>query len=364
MAGEGTTAMAPGLTYRASGVDIDAGKEFAAEILQHLRSTYGPEVMDNEGGFAGLYSIPGSVSLFAQRCKNPVLVAGTDGVGTKLKVAQLVDRHDTVGIDLVAMCVNDVLVQGAMPLFFLDYLAAGKLDRRVSVSIIRGVAEGCRQADCACLGGETAEMPGFYGPGEYDLAGFAVGMVERARLIDGRRRVRPGDVVLGLGSTGLHSNGFSLVRKLLLEQQGLRPEQVMPEMGCTLGEELLKPTRIYVRSVRSVLHHYRVKGVVHGLAHITGGGLVENVPRVLGPRCVARLDKGSWPRPPIFALVQRLGGIDEAEMFRVFNMGIGMVVIVSPYYADAVARRLEHGGDRVTVIGEIARGDGPAIELS
>jgi len=355
--------MSSKLTYRAAGVDIDAGNQFVGEILHHLRSTYGPAVIDNEGGFAGLYSIPGQVGLFARRCTNPVLVAGTDGVGTKLKVAQMAGKHDTVGIDLVAMCVNDILVQGALPLFFLDYLATGKLEPRQHVEIIKGIADGCRQADCALLGGETAEMPGFYGPGEYDLAGFAVGMVERARLIEGQRRARPGDTVLGLASTGLHSNGFSLVRKLFFEQERRRLEQLVPELGCTLGEELLKPTRIYVRSIRSVLNHYRVKGVIHALAHITGGGLVGNVPRVLGPRCVARIERASWPRPPIFELIQRLGDVDEAEMFRVFNMGIGMVAVVAPYYAEAVARRIEREGGHVAVIGEIVRGEGPAVEL-
>lgn len=355
--------MSPGLTYREAGVDIDAGNEFTAEIARHLKSTFGPQVIDNEGGFAGLYSIPGSVSLFAMRCRNPVLVAGADGVGTKLRVAQMADRHDTVGIDLVAMCVNDIVVQGALPLFFLDYLATGKLEPRVSVDIVKGVAEGCRQADCALLGGETAEMPGFYGPGEYDLAGFAVGMVERARLIDGRKRTQPGDVVLGIASAGIHSNGYSLVRRLFFDQEKMRLDQSVPELGCALGDELLKPTRIYVGSLRSVLGHYRVKGVVHAVAHITGGGLLENVPRVLGKRCVARIEKGSWPRPPIFELIQRLGAVAEAEMFRVFNMGVGMVLVVSPYYADAIRRRIEDHGDRVTVIGEVIRGDGPAIEL-
>ena len=355
--------MSPGLTYRSSGVDIEAGKEFVTEILRHLKTTYGPEVIDNENGFAGLFAVPGQVGLFARDCRNPVLVAGTDGVGTKLKVAQMADKHDTVGIDLVAMCVNDVLVQGAVPLFFLDYLATGSLDKRVSVDIIKGVTEGCRQADCACLGGETAEMPGFYKPGEYDLAGFTVGMVERSRLLNGRRRVRPGDVVLGIASTGVHSNGYSLVRKVFFEQERMRVEQMVPELGCTLGEELLKPTRIYVRSVRSVLDHYRVKAVVHALAHITGGGLLENVPRVLGPRCVARIEKKAWSPPPVFRLMQELGGVDEAEMFRVFNMGIGMVAVVSSYYADAVAHRLESRGEKVAVLGEIVRGDGPAVEL-
>ncbi|MFW6161248.1 MAG: phosphoribosylformylglycinamidine cyclo-ligase [Planctomycetota bacterium] len=355
--------MSPGLTYRDSGVDIEAGNEFTEAIRQHLTSTFGPQVIDNQGGFAGLYSIPGNVSLFAHRCQNPVLVAGADGVGTKLRVAQMADRHDTVGIDLVAMCVNDLLVQGALPLFFLDYLATGALERRVSLELVKGIAEGCRQADCALLGGETAEMPGFYGPGEYDLAGFAVGMVERARLIDGRRKTQPGDVILGVASTGIHSNGYSLVRRLFFEQEEMRLDQIVPELGCTLGEELLKPTRIYVRPVRTVLTHYRVKVVVHAIAHVTGGGLMENVPRVLGRQCVARVEKAAWPRPPIFELIQRLGGVDEAEMFRVFNMGIGMVLVVSPYYADSVARRLESHGDRVTVIGEVVRGDGPAIEL-
>jgi phosphoribosylformylglycinamidine cyclo-ligase len=303
------------------------------------------------------------VGLFARKCRNPVLVAGCDGVGTKLKVAQMVGKHDTVGIDLVAMCVNDVLVQGAQPLFFLDYLATGKLDRAVSVALIKGIADGCRQASCALLGGETAEMPGFYAPGEYDLAGFAVGMVERARLIDGRRRVRVGDVVLGLASTGLHSNGFSLVRKLFFDKLKMKPEQVVPELGCALAEELLKPTRIYVRSVVAALDHYRVKGVVHGLAHITGGGLEGNVPRVVGRRCVVRIQESSWTRPPIFGLIQRLGSVERDEMFRVFNMGIGMVVIVAPYYADAVARILERHGERATVIGEIAQGNGPKVEI-
>jgi len=351
------------LTYRAAGVDVEAGKDFVSQIAHHVRSTYGPAVIENANGFAGLYSIPGQVGLFARRCDNPVLVAGTDGVGTKLRVAQMMGKHDTVGIDLVAMCVNDVLVQGALPLFFLDYLATGKLETAQLVDIVKGIAEGCRQADCALLGGETAEMPGFYGPGEYDLAGFAVGMVERARMIDGRRRTRPGDVVLGVASTGLHSNGFSLVRKVFFETAGMRPDQVVPDLGGPLGEELLRPTRIYVRSLRSVLDFYRVKGVIHGIAHITGGGLVDNVPRVLGRRCVARLEKSAWRRPPIFDLVQRLGEIDEAEMYRVFNMGIGLVVVVAPYYADAVARRIERHGDHVAVIGEIVRGDGPAVEL-
>jgi phosphoribosylformylglycinamidine cyclo-ligase len=269
-----------------------------------------------------------------------------------------------VGIDLVAMCVNDILVQGALPLFFLDYIATGRLDPQVSVDLVKGIADGCRQADCALLGGETAEMPGFYPEGEYDLAGFAVGMVERARMIDGRAATRPGDVLLGLASTGIHSNGYSLVRRLFFDQEGMRLDQLVPELGCTLGDELLKPTRIYVRSVRSVLQHYRVKSVVHAVAHVTGGGLLENVPRVLGRQCVAKIDKGSWPRPPIFGVIQRLGNVDEAEMFRVFNMGIGLVLAVSPYYADAIRHRIEAHGDRVTVIGEIARGDGPAIELA
>lgn len=355
--------MSKGLTYRDAGVDIDAAKDFASRIQQYMRSTYGPAVIENEDGFGGLFALPGTVGLFARKCRNPVLVAGTDGVGTKLKVAQRMNQHDTVGIDLVAMCVNDVLVQGALPLFFLDYLATGKLEPEQHADIVKGIAEGCRQADCALLGGETAEMPGFYGAGEYDLAGFTVGVVERARLIDGRKRVRPGDVVLGLASAGLHSNGFSLVRKLFFEQEKMKVGQEVAELGCTLGEELLRPTRIYVPSLRRVLDRYRVKGVVHALAHITGGGLLENVPRVVGKRCVAKIKKKSWERPPVFGLIQRLGKIDEAEMFRVFNMGIGMVAIVAPYYADAIRRSLERSGEQVAVIGEVVKGDGPRVEL-
>ena len=356
--------MSPPLSYRDAGVDIEAGREFAQAIQAQLRSTYGPAVIEDEYGFAGLYSIPGQIGLFARRYRDPVLVACTDGVGTKLKVAQMAGKHDTVGIDLVAMSVNDLVVAGAMPLFFLDYIATGRLKKATLVEIVKGIAAGCRQADCALLGGETAEMPGFYRPGEYDLAGFAVGMVERARLINGRKLCAPGDVVLGLASNGLHSNGFSLVRKLFFKQEKMRVEDHVAELGCTLGEELLRPTRIYVRPLRAVLERYRVKKVIHAIAHITGGGLVENVPRVLGPRCVARIEKGTWPVPPIFGLVQRLGGVEEAEMFRVFNMGIGMVLVVSPYYVGAITRRLEERGERVWPIGEIVEGDGPAVELA
>ena len=343
--------MSRGLTYRDAGVDIEAGKEFVAQIRRHVRSTFGPAVIDNEDGFGGLYAMPGNVGLFARRCKNPVLVASTDGVGTKLKVARRAGVHHTVGIDLVAMCVNDVLVQGALPLFFLDYLATGKLQPAQMAHIVQGIAEGCHQADCALLGGETAEHPGDFAEGAYDLAGFAVGVVERAKMIDGSRKVRPGDVVLGIASTGLHSNGFSLVRKLFFQQERKSLSDVIPELGCTLGEELLRPTRIYV------------KGVIHALAHITGGGLAENVPRVVRKNCVVCIEKTSWPRPPIFELIQRLGRVDEDEMFRVFNMGIGMVAIVSPYYADSVRRILESRGETVSAIGGVIEGDGPAVEL-
>ncbi|NQT52610.1 phosphoribosylformylglycinamidine cyclo-ligase [bacterium] len=355
--------MSKGLTYRDAGVDIKAGQVFASRIQQYMRSTYGPAVIENKDGFGGLFGLPGSVGLFARKCKNPVLVAGTDGVGTKLKIAQLMDKHDTVGIDLVAMCVNDVLVQGALPLFFLDYLATGKLDADQLADIVKGVADGCRQADCALLGGETAEMPGFYGQGEYDIAGFTVGVVERARLIDGRRNVRPGDVVLGIASSGVHSNGFSLVRKLFFEQEKMSVDQHVPDLGCTLGEALLEPTRIYVKSLRRVLDHYRVKGVVHALAHITGGGLLENVPRIVGPKCVVKIRRKAWERLPIFELIQRLGQIEEDEMYRVFNMGIGMVAIVAPYYADAICHLLRRGKEQVAVLGEVVKGNGPAVQL-
>jgi phosphoribosylformylglycinamidine cyclo-ligase len=286
-----------------------------------------------------------------------VLVACTDGVGTKLKVAFRMKRYDTVGIDLVAMSVNDLIVQGAEPLFFLDYIVTGKLDLAVMRDVVKGVADGCVEAECALLGGETAEHPGDFDEGEFDLAGFCVGVVERGRIasIDG---AEVGDVVVGLASTGLHANGYSLVRKVFFEDAGMSVDDHVDALGTTLGKELLRPTRIYVRPVLAALNYYKVKDVIHGIAHITGGGLVENIPRVLGEKQAVRIRKGSWPVPPIFPLVQQLGKVDEDEMYGVFNMGIGMVLIVSPYYANAVRKRIRRWGIESTIIGEVVRGKG------
>jgi phosphoribosylformylglycinamidine cyclo-ligase len=346
-----------GLTYAGTGVDIDAGNALAAGYVRQMRSTFGPQVLTNEGGFAGLFRLRGTPGLFERKISDPLLVAGSDGVGTKLKIAFAMDRHDTVGIDLVAMSVNDVLVQGAEPLFFLDYVATGHVEARVQEAIVAGVAEGCRRAGCALLGGETAELPGFYAEGEYDLAGFAVGVVERRRVITGTT-IEPGDVVLGLASDGLHSNGYSLARAALLERAGYKLDDVPEALGESVGAALLRPTRIYAQPVTRVLRSYRVKKPVKGLAHITGGGLLENVPRVLPETCDAEIRTEAWERPPIFDLVQETGGVETEEMYRVFNMGLGMVMVVSDNSAEAVSRRLRRDGETVYRIGRIVPGRG------
>src|SRR5512142_1252782 len=301
------------LTYRDAGVDIDEGDRLVELIKPHARPTLRPEVLAGIGGFGGLFALD------VKKYREPVLVSGTDGVGTKLKIAFAADRHDTIGIDLVAMCVNDIAVVGAEPLFFLDYFATGKLRAEQGALVVKGIAEGCRQAGCALIGGETAELPGFYAGGEYDLAGFAVGCVERARIVDGRA-VAPGDVVIGVASSGLHSNGYSLARKALLDRHPLdwRPPELA---GRTVAEALLEPTRIYARDVLALLESVEVKS----LAHITGGGLPGNVPRNLPDGTKAVLDARRWPRPPIFDLVQREGEVPWDEMFRTFNMGLGLV---------------------------------------
>jgi phosphoribosylformylglycinamidine cyclo-ligase len=288
-------------------------------------------------------------------------VSSTDGVGSKLKVAALANKHDTVGIDLVAMSVNDCLCTGGEPLFFLDYLAMPKDDPGLTRELIKGISDGCLEADCALVGGETAILPDFYQPGDYDMAGFCVGVVEREHIINGRA-IRPGDVVLGLASTGLHSNGYSLGRKVVFEHAGLKVGDFVPELGRTVGEELLEPTRIYVRALKNILHHYPVKRrVVRGLAHITGEGLEGNVPRVLPPGCRVFLHR-DWPVPPVFSWLQRLGGIEEAEMYRVFNMGIGFVLIASRYYAESIQRQLAEDRVRSFVIGEVREGE-PGVEF-
>jgi phosphoribosylformylglycinamidine cyclo-ligase len=318
-----------GLSYRDAGVDIDAGDALVEAIKPFAKRTMRPEVLAGIGGFGALCEIP-------KKYRHPVLVSGTDGVGTKLKLAFALGRHDTVGIDLVAMSVNDVLVQGAEPLFFLDYFACGRLEHRVAADVVKGIARGCEIAGCALIGGETAEMPGMYPEGEYDLAGFCVGVVEKERILDGRS-IRPGDAILGLASSGAHSNGYSLIRKVL--------EHAQPDFEV----DLLAPTRIYVKPVLKLLETTAVKG----LAHITGGGLTENVPRILQKGLSARISKAAWPRPEIFNWLQREGNIGEEEMHRVFNCGIGMVIVVEAADAARAAQLLREEGETVYEIGRI-----------
>jgi phosphoribosylformylglycinamidine cyclo-ligase len=326
------------LSYRDAGVDIDAGDQLVENIKPFARRTLRDGVLAGIGGFGALFEVP-------KRYREPVLVSGTDGVGTKLKLAFHLNRHDTIGIDLVAMSVNDILVLGAEPLFFLDYFACGKLAVDTATQVVKGIAAGCQQAGCALIGGETAEMPGMYPAGEYDLAGFAVGVVEKSGIIDGTGIVA-GDVVLGLASSGAHSNGYSLVRKIM-ETSGMDLSSDFD--GRTLGEALLAPTRIYVRPVLAAMRAVRIKG----LAHITGGGLVENVPRVLPANVKAVLAKNAWPQPQLFGWLQRNGNVAEAEMHRVFNCGIGMVAIVAADDAGRAQQALEREGESVFSIGEI-----------
>lgn len=334
-----------GLTYMAAGVNIDEGNR-AVELIKPLAArTNRPEVMGGLGGFGGLFALD------LKKYKEPVLVSGTDGVGTKLVVAQLMGEHRTIGIDCVAMCVNDILVIGAEPLFFLDYLAVGRLEAEQVRDIVSGVVEGCVQAGCALIGGETAEMPGFYRPGEYDVAGFVVGIAERSELIDGST-IRPGDVVLGLPSSGLHSNGYSLARKVFLEQKDWPVNHSVEELGCTIGEALLKPTRIYASLIRGLLKEFPVKG----MAHITGGGLIENPPRVLPPGTHIELEFGSWPAPALFKLLAREGNIPSREMLRTFNMGIGMTLIVDAEQVGQIQAWLKEQGEESYQIGRVIAG--------
>jgi phosphoribosylformylglycinamidine cyclo-ligase len=351
------------LTYRSAGLDLDVYEQTIAGMAPLLRRTHGPRVLDGFGGFAGLVSLDFNAKLFARNYRRPVLVSCTDGVGTKLKVAALMGKHDTVGVDLVAMSVNDCLCCGGEPLLFLDYLAMPKDDPALTHQLLKGVSDGCVEAGCALVGGETAILPDLYAPGDYDLAGFCVGVVERDHLITGRG-IRAGDAVLGLASSGLHSNGYSLARKVVFDRAGLKVGDAVPELGKTAGEELLTPTRIYVKPMLDLLHHYPVKRrVVRGLAHITGEGLEGNIPRVLPPGRRVFLKRGGWPVPPVFAWLQKLGPVDEAEMYRVFNMGIGFVAIVSRYYADSIQRRLSDQGFPTYVIGEVREGE-PGVEFA
>jgi phosphoribosylformylglycinamidine cyclo-ligase len=334
----------PGLSYRDAGVDIDAGDALVERIKPYAKRTMRPEVLAGIGGFGALVEV-------GKRFREPVLVAGTDGVGTKLKLAFALGRHDTIGIDLVAMSVNDILVQGAEPLFFLDYYACGRLDVDVAASVVKGIAQGCEQAGCALIGGETAEMPGMYAAGEYDLAGFAVGVVEKSAIVDGRSIV-PGDAVLGLASSGPHSNGYSLVRRIV---ERARADLGAPFGAGTLADALMAPTRIYVKPLLALMRELPVKG----MAHVTGGGITENVPRMLPAAVQARLDASRWPRPPVFDWLERHGGVDRAEMLRVFNCGIGMAVVVAPEHEARALAMLAASGERAWRIGTIApRPDG------
>jgi phosphoribosylformylglycinamidine cyclo-ligase len=330
-------------TYKDAGVDLEVYAQSMARLPRLMHRTFSPRTIKLDGGFAGLFRLDFDSPLFARRYEDPVLVSCTDGVGTKLKVAQLCGRHDTVGIDLVAMSVNDAICCGAEPLFFLDYVAMSHDDPPLLEQIVRGISDGCITADCDLLGGETAIMPDLYQRGDYDLAGFCVGVVERKNLIDGRAMVA-GDVVIGVASSGLHSNGYSLVRKVVFDLAGLTVDQPIEALGQTVGQALLTPTRIYAQPLRRVLGHYRVKSVVHGIAHITGGGLRENLQRIVPPHLLAEIDEQAWPVPPVFSWLQSLGEIEDAEMARVFNMGIGLVLVVSSYYAEQIQRLLHASG--------------------
>ncbi len=345
--------MSKSLTYADAGVDIDKANDFIGLIKKIVKKTPRAGVIGEIGGFGGLYS------LNKELYKNPVLVSSTDGVGTKLKIAFMMDKHDTVGIDLVAMCVNDVAVQGAKPLFFLDYLSIGKLDTKKAVDIVGGIAEGCRQANCALIGGETAEMPDMYAPGEYDLAGFTVGCVDNDKIVDGSE-IGVGHALVGIGSSGVHSNGYSLARKICFDVLKLKIDDHVPELGRTIGEELLTPTRIYSETIRRLLRDLPV----HGLAHITGGGITDNLPRILPDACEAVIRSDSWEIPPIFKFLRDAGSVSDEEMRRTFNNGIGMIAAVPESAADEIVERLNAMGEKSFIIGEIVerKGQGPRVK--
>jgi phosphoribosylformylglycinamidine cyclo-ligase len=331
--------------YKNAGVDIAAGNEAVERMKKHVKRTFRPEVLTDLGGFGALFG------LNKDKYEEPVLVSGTDGVGTKLKLAFAMDRHDTIGIDAVAMCVNDIVVGGAEPLFFLDYLACDKVVPEKIEAIVAGIAEGCHQSGCALVGGETAEMPGMYSEGEYDIAGFTVGIVDKSKIINGSS-IAPGDTVIGLASSGVHSNGFSLVRKLLLEQQGYDLHDEIEGLNGKLGDVLLEPTKIYVKSVLALLDKVKVKG----MAHITGGGFIENIPRVLPDHVNVDIQYGTWPTLPIFQLMQEKGEISNKDMFTTFNMGIGMVIVVDAEHAQTALEVLKEQGEAAYVIGKVTEG--------
>ncbi|MDD6133551.1 MAG: phosphoribosylformylglycinamidine cyclo-ligase [Selenomonadaceae bacterium] len=338
--------MAEQLTYKDSGVDIDAGNKSVQLIKDSVKATYRPEVLGDLGGFGGLFA------LTAGKYKEPVLVSGTDGVGTKLRLAFMLDKHDTVGQDAVAMCVNDILVQGAEPLFFLDYLAVGKLDPEQVADVVKGVAGACKESGCALIGGETAEMSGFYPVGEYDIAGFAVGVVEKSKLITSEK-VKEGDVVLGLPSSGVHSNGYSLVRKICFDLKGFKGDEYIEELGKTIGEELLTPTRLYPKACLPLIENFDI----HGMVHITGGGFYENIPRALPEEMAVEIDSSVWQMPAIFKLLQQWGNVDWKEMYRTFNMGIGMIIIASADEAEKIKAQLAESQETVYEIGRVVKGN-------
>jgi len=336
------------IRYKDAGVDIDAANQATEQIKKLARSTFNENVFSEIGGFGGMFN-----GVFPDT-REPVLVSSCDGVGTKLKVAFATGVHNTISHDLVAHCVNDILVQGARPLFFLDYIATGKLDPEVVSQIVDGLAAGCRESNCALLGGETAEMPGIYADGEYDLAGFIVGVVDRHRIINGAR-ITEGDVVVGLPSEGLHTNGYSLARKLLFDIAGYKLDQTVPELGCTAAEELLKPHKCYLPALERLIEH---EGVIKGLAHITGGGLIENIPRILPANVDVALKEGSWPVLPVFDLLRKIGGVPSEDMLRTFNLGIGMVVIAGPKFLQFIEDKFNCARQEYYVIGEVVNGSG------
>jgi phosphoribosylformylglycinamidine cyclo-ligase len=345
------------ITYKDSGVDLELYEQAMQRLPRLMHRTFSPRVVRNDGGFAGLFQLDFTGPLFARKYDQPILVSGTDGVGTKLKGAQKLERHNTVGIDLVAMCVNDVLCCGAEPLFFLDYVAMSHDNPPLLEQIVDGISQGCVQADCALLGGETAIMPDLYQPGDYDLAGFCVGVVEKKHLISGKQ-IAPDDVIIGVQSSGFHSNGFSLVRKAVFERAGLAVNDHIDELGETVGDALMRPTLIYTRLLRKILGHYSKKNVVHGIGHITGGGLLENTERILPPSVDLVFDRDAWEVPPVFTWLQKLGQIPADEMTHVFNMGIGLALIVSPFYANTVTEIVNSFGLKSWVIGKAVAGSG------
>lgn len=343
-----------GLSYKDAGVDVNVKGQFTDDIYSKMQTTFGPRVIENPDGFGGLFALHSRLNKYRQ----PVLVSSTDGVGTKLKVAFMTGRHDTIGIDLVAMCVNDIVVLGAEPLFLLDYLASSKIMPKVLHGVLDGIVAGCRQAGCALIGGETPEMPGFYHEGEYDIAGFVVGVVEKNKIINGSA-IKPGDVVIGLRSSGIHSNGFSLVRKVFFDKAKMQVTRKLTKyrLDATLGEALLTPTKIYVKPLLKVLQKHKSKNIIKGMAHITGGGLYDNIPRILPDGCAVQLQRELWEIPRIFNIIQDIGDVEDTEMFHVFNMGIGMALIVARQDAKTVLRDLKMAEEPGVVIGEVVKGN-------